>query len=129
MPLTPVFDKNISIKYRSKTFRVRRPLTDAEFAQGYKGVKSIAHDECMMFFYKEASPKHFTMNGCLVPLRMVFCASRGNRFRILQISDAQLGQDVVECDDSRCDCVFEFAQKTAPALLLGDNLTLFPSEK
>jgi uncharacterized membrane protein (UPF0127 family) len=109
---TPAFDSSYSVVTDGqRRFRVRVPVSDAEKNRGYRQVKDISQDECMLFMYDEPGPMTYTMEHCLVGLRIVFC---DKLFNVLQVSDAEAGVKRVECSNAQCQNVIEFALRPNP---------------
>lgn len=119
---TPAFDPTYTLKHKGRPFRVRVPVNGAEKNRGYRLVPSIASDECMLFMYDEAGPMTFTMEHCLVGLRIVFC---DGDYNVLQVSDAQPGVKRVPCRHPRCQNVVEFGLGPGtPDVGVGDVLII-----
>jgi len=124
---TPRFNSEYTVSVDGRKFDVRVPVTEAEKNRGYREVAAIPENECMLFMYAYPRPMTFTMQNCLVGLRIVFC---DKDYRVLQVSDAAAGVPEVPCNNPLCQNVIEFGlERNPPNVKAGERVVVVITPK
>lgn len=68
---------NIQIKYngKSKTYKVKEAITEAEKEKGLQGIDSLPEDEGMLFIFNPSQDVSFWMKDVKIPLDIIFINS------------------------------------------------------